>query len=126
MLRLITTEVRLDHGRVALDVCRRAFRQLAAEVEHVDPVGEAHDQVHVVLDEEDGHLEGLANPADQRPELHHFLVIQPAGRLVEQQQPRARGKCARQLDPLHRPEGEASCRPLCDLREPQLGKEVGD
>src|SRR5215470_2828536 len=43
-------EVGLDHQRVALDLCRQAFRQFLAKVHHDQPVSQPHDEVHVVLD----------------------------------------------------------------------------
>ena len=49
------TEIGLDHLRVALDVGGRALRDLLAEVEHRHDVGDAHDQLHVMLDHDLGH-----------------------------------------------------------------------
>src|ERR687894_748087 len=45
------TQVSRLHLRVALDFGRGAGRDDAAEVEHVDPGADPHDQLHVVLDE---------------------------------------------------------------------------
>jgi hypothetical protein len=47
-------EVGLDHVRVALDVRRRAFGDLAPVVEDADVVGNIHDDAHVVFDQQDG------------------------------------------------------------------------
>ena len=63
---------------------------LAAEVEHVHVVGDAHDEVHVVLDEEHGQLAVVADLPDEAAELLDLLVVEPARRLVEQQQLRLR------------------------------------
>ena len=47
-------EVRLDHALVRLDLRRRALRDLLAVLEHRDALGDAHDDLHVVLDEQHG------------------------------------------------------------------------
>ncbi len=53
-----------------------------------------------MLDEKDGQVEVVPDPADEPRQLLHLLVAEPAGRLVQQQQPRARGERARDLDAL--------------------------
>ena len=45
-----------------------------------------HDQVHVMLDQQDAELEARPDGADQVGELVHLLVVEPARRLVEQEQ----------------------------------------
>src|SRR4030095_8993624 len=45
-------EVGLDHLGVSLDLGRRALGDARAVVEHGDPVGDPHDHLHLVLDEE--------------------------------------------------------------------------
>src|SRR5258707_6119927 len=62
-------EIRLDHVRVRAHLGRRAFRELAPEVEDVHTVGDRHHEVHVVLDEEHGERELVAQTADQLREL---------------------------------------------------------
>jgi hypothetical protein len=101
-----------------------SFRDLPAEVEHVHTVGDSHHEVHVVLDEEDGQLERAPHPPDQRPELLDFLVVQSAGRLVEQEQAGAGGERPRQLDALHRSERKPGGRAVRDRREADLFEQV--
>src|SRR5688572_4619340 len=84
----IVSEVRLDHRGVGPHLRRWALRDLAPEVEHVDSIGDRHDQVHVVLDEQDREVVVDPNAPDQRREFPHLLVVEPARRLVEQEQPR--------------------------------------
>ena len=60
----------------------------------------------MVLDEEHGEVVVLAEAADERSELADLLVIEPAGGLVEQEQPRPRDQRPRQLHPLLRPVGQ--------------------
>ena len=73
-----------DDGVVLLHLGRRALGDLTPEIERHDLVGDRHDQVHVVLDEKDGDPPVVANAPDQRAEPGDLLVVEPAGRLVEQ------------------------------------------
>ena len=50
-------------------------------------------------------------------ELADLLVVQPAGRLVEQQEARLRDERARELDALQRPERQAAGEPVGDVGE---------
>src|SRR5438876_659733 len=75
----------------------------------MDAVGDPHDEVHVVLDDEDCELEGGADAPDQRPGPLYLLVVEPAGRLVEEQEPRARGQRAGELDALPSPVRKRGC-----------------
>src|SRR5687767_623852 len=55
-----------------------------------------------MLDEQHGQLEVVAESQQKVAERRHLLVAQAAGRLVEQQQPRLRDECPRELDALQR------------------------
>src|SRR5581483_4459620 len=66
----VTAEVGLEHGRVLLDLCRRARGDDAAEVEHAHEVTYRHDQVHVVLDQH--HRDLAPQRADEVTELRQF------------------------------------------------------
>src|SRR5258705_12696547 len=79
-------QVRLDDGWIRLYLARSPFGDLLAEVEHVHSVGDAHDQPHVVLYQEDRQLEVVAQSLEERPELLDLFVTEPSCRLVEQQQ----------------------------------------
>ena len=77
-----------------------------------------------MLDEQHGQIEGAPDPADQRPQLVDLLVTEPAGWLVEQEQPRARRKRPCELDPLHRPEGETPGPALRHSVETELAQQL--
>ncbi len=100
LVLVLGAEIRLDHGLVGLHLGRRAVRDLAPEAHDVDVVGDAHDEVHVVLHEEHGELEVVADLPDELAELGDLLVVQPAGGLVEEKQARLRHERARELDAL--------------------------
>src|SRR5262245_40878358 len=116
----LAAEVGLDDVRVGPHLGRRALGDLAAEVEHVHAVRDRHHEVHVVLDEEDREVVLLADPSDQAGELPDLLVVQAAGRLVEEQQPRLGDERPRELDPLLRPERQARDRESRDVAEPEF------
>ena len=110
-------EVRLDHGRIRLHLGGRAARDLPPEAQDVDVVGDAHDEVHVVLDEENGELEVVADLLDEGAELGDLLVVQPARGLVEEKEARLGHERARELDALLDPVGQRRCRELRALAE---------
>src|SRR5437879_4914821 len=76
---------------------RRPLGDLAAEVEHDDPVAHAHDEPHEVLDHQDRGA-AVADTLDQPDRLHDLRRGQPRVDLVEEQQPRAGRERARQLE----------------------------
>src|SRR3569833_3250491 len=91
-------QIRLDDPRIVLDLGGQTLRDLLAEVEHGDPVADAHDQAHVVLDQQDG----TARVADLLAALLESLLlggVHPRRGLVEQQQLRIRGQRAGDLQP---------------------------
>ena len=63
---------------------------LIAVVERDDAVGDALDDVHVVLDHENRVAAVVAQPADQLGDLVRLGRVHPGRRLVEQQEPRVR------------------------------------
>ena len=94
-----------------LHLGRRAVGDLAAEVERDDLVGDAHHQVHVVLDQQ--HRQRAARSRIRRrsaPQRLDLLVVEAAGRLVEQQQLRLARQRAAELDALLRAERQVRHR----------------
>src|SRR5690242_4491222 len=59
-LRRRLPEVGLDHALVLLDLLRRTLGDLLAVVEHGHAVGDAHHDLHVVLDQQDRDVPLLA------------------------------------------------------------------
>ena len=101
-------EVGRDDGRVGADLGRRAGRDLTAEVEHGDPVADAHHEGHVVLDHEDAEPPLLRQPANDRRELGRLGCAEPGRRLVEQQDRRRDGDRARDRDEAPAPVREVA------------------
>ena len=90
-------QVGLDDFRVALDLRRRPFGDLEPVVEHGHLVGDAHDDFHVVLDEEDGQVEIATQAVDEAGHLRRLLRIHPRGWLVEEEQLGLAGEGPRDL-----------------------------
>ena len=77
-------EIGLDHGRVALDLLRRAFGDRPAARDHVDALADPHDHPHVVLDQQHAAPEFCGDPRDQPHQLVALGIRQPGRRLVQQ------------------------------------------
>src|SRR5882757_5559033 len=90
-------QVRVDDLRILADLGRPALGDLLAELQHHEPVAYAHDQPHVVLDEQHGHPV-VADAPDQLEERVLFRRVEAGRRLVEAQQSRVRGERARDLE----------------------------
>ena len=110
---LLLPEVGLDDARVVAHLLRRALGDLLAVVEHGDLLGDAHDDLHVVLDEQDREVLLVAQLAHEVGQLRGLLRVHAGGRLVEQQQLRVGRQRARDLDAALVAVGEVdrgSCR----------------
>lgn len=75
-----------DDGIVALHLGRGAVGDDAAEIERHHLVRDSHHQVHVVLDQQHGDAQPVADVADAAAELVDLLMVEAARRLVQQQQ----------------------------------------
>ena len=102
-------QIGFEHRRIALDLGRQALGELLAEFHHDQPVGEAHDELHVVLDQQHRHALAL-QLAQQRGELLLLEIAQARSRLVEQQQRRVGRQRARDLDDALLAERQAAGR----------------
>src|SRR5205814_4517648 len=105
---LRAAEVRLDHRRVGGDLARLALGDLAPVVQDDHAVGDAHDQVHVVLDHDQRQPQLVAQADDEVHERARLGGVEPTGGLVEQHAARLGGEGARQLQALLPAEGQAA------------------
>src|SRR5262249_30872807 len=110
-------EVSFDHLRVAAHFVGRAVGDLDAVVEDGDAVGDAHYYLHVVLDQQDRQLQLGAQPLDEARQLGGLLRVHAGGRLVEQEEPRAGGDGASDLQTPLVAVGEV-LRPLVPVLPP--------
>ena len=105
---------------------RRAFGELLAEIQRDHVVGDRHHQPHVMLDQQHGDIAVVANPADQVAEDVDFLMVEAAGRLVEQQYLGLRGKRPRQLDALLGAERQAGNDGMRDIFKIEIAENLVD
>src|SRR5438552_13610440 len=78
------SQVGADHIGVVLDPFRRILDDGAAAVDHVDAVAYAHDDPHIVLDQEHAAAEARRDLGDQRHQVVALGVRHPGRGLVEE------------------------------------------
>src|SRR6266545_7874090 len=101
-------EVRRSHLAVGLNLLGRARRQHPPEVEHDDPVTKAHHEADVVLDEQDCARPVAADGPDAIGEPLDLRLLEPGGRLVEEEHPGPLDDGAGDLDHPRRPDRQRS------------------
>ena len=99
-------QIGLGDGWIRANLIRRAVRYDAPEIEDHDLLRKAHDQTHVVLDQQDGHRQPITHRTDECAKLAHLLMIESAGWFIEQKQRWTDRKRARQFDAFARGEGQ--------------------
>src|SRR3972149_2463914 len=102
------SEVRLNHSRVCLDLLRAPLRDLFAEVQDRDPVGDIHHHAHIVLNQDtrDSPTLRLIDLQYEPGHVLGLLEVQPCHRLIQQNQRGIQGQRPSQLDPLLEPVGQ--------------------
>ncbi len=98
---------RIDqHLGIGTDLVWRAVGDALAVIEHDDPLGNRHDELHVVLDQQ--HRDAAVDDAPDRfVDLRRFARIEPGGRLVEHQDLGICRQRAGELEPLERAIGQS-------------------
>ena len=86
--------------------------------------GHAHDDLHVVLDQEHGDVLLVPHPADEVDERGGLLRVHPGGRLVEEEQLRLRRESARDLEPPLVAVGSVPDSSSCRLGEPAVDEQL--
>src|SRR5215211_1347217 len=111
----LLSEVGLDHARVLADLGGLALGDLLAVVEHGDPVGDVHHDLHVVFDQEDRQVAFFSQLLHERGEAGRLLRVHPRGGLVQQQQGGVGREGPGYLDPPLVAVGQVRRRLLVDL-----------
>ena len=88
------------HGRIAPHFGRRALGDLAAEIQHMNAVGNIHHDPHLVLDHQHGDAELVADIEHEARDVLGLLLVHARDHFVEQQQFRLAGQRPRQFDAL--------------------------
>src|SRR5215510_4362946 len=91
-------QVGLDHLRVVPDLLRRALGDLLTEVKHGDPIRDAHDDRHVVLDQEHRETARRRDLPDQRRRVLRLARRHARRGLVQEQERRLGGECQADLE----------------------------
>ncbi len=123
---VLAPEIGLDDVGVGLDLGRSSFRELAPEIERHDVIGDRHDEAHVMLDQQHGHVALVADAADQVAEHIDFFMIEAAGGFVEQQDLRIGGERTRELDALLGAEGQSRHHRVGDASRVEIGEDLVD
>src|SRR6516225_7987823 len=89
-------EIGGDHICILLHLARRSLSNELAEIKHRNPIGDVHDEAHVMLDEQHGDA-GRGDCAQQRSEARRLATIETRRRLIEQQKLGLRGERAGNL-----------------------------
>ncbi|AEW75658.1 hypothetical protein EcWSU1_04230 [Enterobacter ludwigii] len=82
---LCLTQVCTDHVRVVADLFRRPVCQRRALVYHVDTVRNAHHQLHIMLNQQDGGVVMIAQFGNQLVQLFGLFRVKPCRRFIEHQ-----------------------------------------
>ncbi len=99
-------------------------RRSCARIENGHPVADTHDHLHVVLDEEDGQAELGAETRDELHQVLRLLGVHARRGLVEEQQLRAGGKRARDLEAPLVAVGEVLGELVADPVQPDVRQEL--
>src|SRR6185436_3872799 len=91
------SEVGLDHARIRLHLARRALEDAHAVVHDEHALRHVHHQVHVVLDDEDGHI-SLIDVLQSFEKKLDLRGVEAGGGFVEHEEPRPRGERAGDLE----------------------------
>ena len=106
---LLLAQVGFDDLGVVADLVGGALGDDPAEVQHRDALADAHDQIHVMLDQQDGDVELVPDAADDLHQLGGLGGVHAGGGLVQQQQLGAGGQGADDLQPALGAVGQAAC-----------------
>ena len=98
--RAVAAEIGFRHGRIAPHFGGRAFRDLAAEIQDMNAVGDIHHDPHLVLDHQDGDAELVADIEHEAGDVLGLFLVHARDHFVEQQQFRLAGQRPRQFDAL--------------------------
>src|SRR5260370_551777 len=121
---LLRPQVGLDDARVGLHFARGAFGDHAAEVEHDDAIADSHDQVHVVLDNQQSQVEVGVKAAQLLRQPVDLLMSQPSGGLVQEQEAGRRDERPGELDFLEHSERMAASRLVGQVLEAEIAEHL--
>ena len=101
-------EIGFDDTGIVLHDIRTVAGDDLAVIEHGDRIGQRHDQIDMVFDQQDRDAQP-GNPADHGFEIVDLLRRQSGGGFVEQQQARLASQRTRDLEPALQSERQEAC-----------------
>ena len=119
---MVPAEVGVDDPLVAHDLLRRALGDHAAFGQAHHPVGDRHDDVHVVLDEDD-RAPRVTNPSHVLEQRLHERGVHSGHRLVEHDELRVGHQRACHLEQLALAARHRGGQIVALVREPEIGEQ---
>ena len=120
----MNAQIGLDNCRILLNLFSGALGNDAAVVQYGNTFANTHDQLHIVLDEHDGDLEGIANLADVGHQFSGLGGVHAGGGLVQQQQGRLGSQGANDLQAALCTVGQGTCLMACQILHVKDGQQI--
>src|SRR5574344_1734707 len=93
-LFVISTKVRFNNSRIALNFSRISACYDAAVIKHHESFTNAHDKMHIVFNKQNGKIEFFSDERDELHKLFRFLTVHTCCRFIEQKKRWVACKCA--------------------------------
>lgn len=120
---LALAQVSLYDEWVGLYLVRRALGDYFAVIQNRDSLANAHDQIHVVLYEQDSQMEGIAYLLYVLHKLRSFGGVHACGRLIQQQHLGAGGQSPDYLKPSLSTVGQGAGLPGSHVLHVEYGEQ---
>src|SRR5208283_3953701 len=112
--RNLFSKICFQHPRIYLYHFWRAYSYDSPEIQHHEPLTDAHGEAHLVLYKNNGEFEFIPYPMDKVRQLIDLTWIHACGRLIDEEQQRVRSKGPHYLKPSLLPVRQILC---CRIRE---------
>ena len=109
------SQVCLNNGRIVLDFVGSALCNDLAVADHRNCLADVHNQIHIMLNEEDSDLEIITDAADLMHQFRGFAGVHTRSRLVQQDNRRIGSQCTADLQTTLNTVGQAACLLVSDI-----------
>src|SRR5215831_4727643 len=116
-------EISCNHARIGLDLGGRALEKMLAVIHDQHPIRDLHHQIHVVLDNDDGHA-ALAEKTNAVKQPLHFRRVEAGSGLVEHEQTGRGSECAGEFEHALLAIGQRSRLHRCAAFKPDEAEEL--
>jgi len=97
-----------------LHLNRRAFGDFPAKIQYHHLVRDLHDEMQMMLNQHDSQMATITDLSNEHPQRFHFLVVQPSGWLIQQEEGGIARQCTGQLYTFQGSKGQTSNRVMGD------------